>query len=108
MRYRFRKLLGLSQSMYIDKMLKSLAYMLCTNPNVSFAVSVTSKFQSMYGQEHWAAVKNILQYLRTTKELFLVNGEGDLQVSGHLDASFQSDKDDCKSQSGFVCFIMSG
>ena len=81
--------------------------MLCTKPDVSFALSVTSRFQSIYGEEHWAAVKNILKYLRRTKDLFLVYGEGDLQVSGYTDASFQSDKDDCKSQLGFV-FIMNG
>ena len=49
--------------------------MLCTRPDVSFAVSVTSKFQSTYGEEHWMAVKNILKYLRWTKDLFLVYGE---------------------------------
>ena len=53
-------------------------------------------------------LKIFLKYLRRTKELFLVNGEGDLQVSRYTDTSFQSDKDDYKSQSGFVCFIMSG
>ena len=68
-RDRFGKLLGLSQSMYIDNML-------CTRPDVSFVVSVTSKFQSIYGEEHWAAVKNILKYLRRTEDLFLVYGEG--------------------------------
>ena len=81
--------------------------MLCTRPDVSFALSVTSRFQSTYGEDHWAAVKNILKYLRRTKDLFLVYGEGDLQVNGYTDASFQSDKDDCKSQSGFV-FVMCG
>ena len=81
--------------------------MLCTRPDVSFAVSVTSKFQSTYGEEHWTAVKNILKYLRRTKDLFLVYGEGDLQISGYTDASFQFDKDNCISQSGFV-FIMNG
>ena len=71
--------------------------MICTRPDVSYALSVTSRFQSNYGEEHWAAVKNILKYLRRTKDMFLVYGEGDLQVSGYTDASFQSDKDDCKS-----------
>ena len=52
--------------------------MLCMRPDVSFALSVTSRFQSIYGEEHWAAVKNILKYLRRTKDLFLVYGEGDL------------------------------
>ena len=81
--------------------------MLCTRPEVSFALSVTSRFQSNYGEEHWAAVKTILKYLRRTQDLFLVYGEGDLQVKGYTDASFHSDKDDCKSQSGYV-FIMNG
>ena len=53
------------------------------------------------------AVKNILKYLRRTKDMFLVYGEGDLQVKGYTDASFQSDKDDCKSQSGYV-FTLGG
>ena len=46
-------------------------------------------------------LKIFLKYLRRTKELFLVNGEGDLQVSRYVDTSFQSDKDDCKSQIRF-------
>ena len=74
---------------------------------MSYALSVTSRFQSTYGEDHWTAVKNILKYLRRTKDLFLVYGLGDLQVNGYTDASFQSDKDDCTSQSGFV-FVMCG
>ena len=54
------------------------------------------------------AGKNILEYLGSTKDLFLVYGEEDLQVSRYVDTSFQSDKDNCKSKSGFVSFIMSG
>ena len=81
--------------------------MLCTRPDVSFTLSVTSRFQSTYGEEHWVAVKNILKYLRMTKDTFLIYGEGDLQVNGYTDASFQSDREDYKSQSGFV-FVMCG
>ena len=62
--------------------------MLYTRPNVSYALSVTSRFQSTYGEDHWAAVKNILKYLRRTKDLFLVYGEWDLQVNGYTNASF--------------------
>ena len=152
-RDRSNKLLGLSQSTYIDRVLKrfsmedskkgfvpirygkhpsksmcpktleekeymklipyasaigSIIYaMLCTRPDVSFALSVTSRYQSNYGEEHWAAFKTILKYLRRTKDLFLVYAEGDLQVKVYTDASFQSDKDDCKLQSGYV-FVMNG
>ena len=81
--------------------------MLCTRPDVSFALSVTSRFQSNYREKYWAAVKTILKYLRRTKDTFLVYREGNLQVNGYTDASFQSDKDDCRSQSGYV-FVMNG
>ena len=114
-RDRSQRLLGLSQSGYIDKVLKrfsmqdsnrgflpmshgiklsksqcptmkderkhmdkipyasaigSIMYaMLCTRPNVSYALSMTSRFQSDPGECHWIAVKNILKYLRRTKDI---------------------------------------
>ena len=69
--------------------IRSIMYaILCTRPDVSYALSVTSRFQSTYGEDHWAAVKNILKYLRRTKDLFLVYEEGDLQVNGYTDANF--------------------
>jgi hypothetical protein len=53
-------------------------------------------------------VKNILKYLRRTIDVFLVfGGEEKLTVMGYTDASFQTDKDDSKSQSGFV-FTLNG
>ncbi|KAK8943207.1 hypothetical protein KSP39_PZI008734 [Platanthera zijinensis] len=153
-RDRSKKLLGLTQSTYIEKVLKrfnmleskkgflpmshgvnlskdqcpiscedkdrmklipyasaigSIMYaMLCTRPDVSFALSMTSRYQSDPGECHWIAVKNILKYLRRTKDVFLVyGGEEELVVSGYTDASFQTDRDDSKSQSGFV-FCLNG
>ena len=49
------------------------------------------------------AVKNILKYLRRNKDAFLIYGDGDsdLHVKGYMNASFQSDRDDFKSQSSF-------
>ncbi|GJX36558.1 hypothetical protein Tco_0248115 [Tanacetum coccineum] len=51
------------------------------------------------------AVKAILKYLRNTKDMVLVYGEkpeAELKVSCYADASFQTDKDDTKSQRGYV------
>ena len=82
--------------------------MLCTRPDVSQALSVTSRYQSNPGLQHWIAVKNILKYLRRTKDTFLVfGGESELRVKSYTDASFQTDPDDFKSQSGFV-YILNG
>ncbi|KAK8547551.1 hypothetical protein V6N12_031688 [Hibiscus sabdariffa] len=126
-RDRSRRLLGLSQSTYIDKVLKrfsmeeskrgflpirhgislskemcpsspqerermsqipyasaigSIMYaMICTRPDLSYALSMTCRYQANPGEGHWIAVKNILK--------------------------FQTDKDDSRSQSGFV-FCLNG
>jgi hypothetical protein len=72
--------------------------MLCTHPDVSYALSAMSSHQSNYGKAHWTIIKNMLKYLRQTKEAFLVlGGEEELVVTGYSDASFQIDADDSKS-----------
>src|SRR5436189_2101617 len=82
--------------------------MLCIRPDVSYALSITSRYQSDPGESHWTAVKNILKYLRRTKDLFLVYGGDEvLVVKGYNDASFQTDKDDSRSQSGYM-FCLNG
>ena len=71
--------------------------MICTRPYVSYALSICSKYQSNPGMIHWAAVKNILMYLKRTKDLFLVyGGDEELVVKGYTDASFMTDPDDFK------------
>ncbi|KAG8485771.1 hypothetical protein CXB51_019116 [Gossypium anomalum] len=153
-RDRSRRLLGLSQGTYIDKVLKrfnmeeskrgflpmrhgislskemcpsnpqerermskipyasaigSIMYaMLCTRPDVSYALSMTGRYQADPSEGHWTTVKNILKYLRRTKDTFLIyGGEEELSVKGYTDASFQTDKDDSRSQSGFM-FCLNG
>ena len=70
---------------------------------------MTSRFQSDLGECHWIAVKNILKYLRRTKDIFFIYGgqEGELVISGYTDTGFQSDLDDFRSQFGFV-FCLNG
>ena len=155
-RDRSRRLLALSQSTYLDKILKrfgmekakkgslpviknktlrkaqcpvteqdkadmtkhpyasaigSIMYaMLSTRPDVALALSLTSRFQSNPGMAHWIAVKSILKYLNKTKEMFLVYGgcDEELGVTGYVDASFCSDPDDSKSQTGYVFKVNGG
>src|SRR5688572_28750992 len=83
--------------------------MISTHPDVSYALSMTSRHQSDPGESHWIAVKSILKYLRRTKDMFLVyGGEEKLVVTGYTDATFQTDRDDSKSQSGFVFKLNGG
>ena len=143
-RDRSKRLIGLSQSTYIDKVLKrfnmeqskrgllpmshgtslskdmspktqeerekmnripfasavgSIMYaMICTRLDVSYALSMCSRYQADPGERHWIAVKNILKYLRKTKDAFLIYGDGELVVKRFTDASFQTDSDDHRSQ----------
>src|SRR3989337_2330586 len=151
---RSRRLIGLSQSTYLDKVLKkfkmdqskkgflpvlqgvklsqtqspttsedrekmevipyasaigSIMYaMLCTRHDVCLAISLAGRYQSNLGVDHWTAVKNILKYLKRTKDMFLVyGGDKELVVNGYIDASFDTDPDDSKSQTGYI-FILNG
>ncbi|GJX62743.1 retrotransposon protein, putative, ty1-copia subclass [Tanacetum coccineum] len=82
----------------------------CTRPDVAFAQNITSRFQQNPGESHWTAVKNILKYLRNTKDMFLVYGgnpEAELRVDCYCDAGFETDRDDTKSQTRYV-FILNG
>ncbi|GKB48523.1 retrotransposon protein, putative, ty1-copia subclass [Tanacetum coccineum] len=85
-------------------------YVRCTRPDVAFAQNMTSRFQQNPGEPHWTAVKNILKYLRNTKDMFLVYGGNpstELRVECYCDAGFETDRDDTKSQTGYV-FVLNG
>ncbi|GJW84650.1 retrotransposon protein, putative, ty1-copia subclass [Tanacetum coccineum] len=82
----------------------------CTRPDVAFAQNITSRFQQNPGDLHWTTVKNILKYLRNTKDMFLVYGgdlKRELRVSCYTDAGYLTDADDLKSQTGYV-FVLNG
>ena len=86
----------------------SLMYsMLCTRPDICFAVGMVSRYQSNPGPEHWTAVKHILKYLRRIKDYILMYGEDELILIGYTDSNFMSDKDLRKSTSGNV-FTLGG
>ena len=76
--------------------------MLCTRPDVSYTLNITSIYQSDLGKGHRVVVKNILKYVRRTKDVFLNYRDGDLIVSWYIDASFQSNRDESKSQLSYV------
>nr|GEZ40968.1 retrotransposon protein, putative, Ty1-copia subclass [Tanacetum cinerariifolium] len=82
----------------------------CTRLDVAFAQNMTSKFQQNPGELHWTTVKNILKYIRNTKDMFLVYGgdtKRELRVSCYTDVGYLTDADDHKSQTGYV-FVLNG
>uniref|UniRef100_A0A2N9ECP6 Reverse transcriptase Ty1/copia-type domain-containing protein n=1 Tax=Fagus sylvatica TaxID=28930 RepID=A0A2N9ECP6_FAGSY len=98
-----RSIYGLKQSSR-----QCLMYaMLCTRPDICFAVGMISRYQSNPGPAHWRAVKRILRYLRGTSDHALCYHGGDLRLTGYSDADWASDKDERKSTSGYA-FILGG
>ncbi|KAA0055181.1 retrovirus-related pol polyprotein from transposon tnt 1-94 [Cucumis melo var. makuwa] len=67
-------------------------------PDICYSVGIVSRYQSNPGCDHWTTIKNILKYLRRTKDLIL---------TGYTDSNFQTDKDARKSTSGSV-FTLNG
>jgi hypothetical protein len=74
--------------------------MLSTRPNVALAPSLTSRYKSNPYLSHWTTVKNILKFLRTTKDMVLVYGGSnvELDVKGYVSTNYRADSDDEKSQ----------
>ncbi|GKC61546.1 hypothetical protein Tco_1167514 [Tanacetum coccineum] len=82
----------------------------CTRPDVAFVQNITSRFQQNPGELYWTAVKNILKYLRNTKDMFLVyvgDTKRELMVSCYTDAGYLTDADDMKFHTGYV-FVLNG
>ncbi|GKA57650.1 retrotransposon protein, putative, ty1-copia subclass [Tanacetum coccineum] len=135
---RSRRLIGLCQSAYIEKILKR--YFMENSKrgtipmqeklklsksqgaltpaekqrmqNVPYASAVGSIMYVVRCELHWTTVKkNILKYLRNTKDMFLVYGgntKQDLRVSCYTDAGYLTDADDLKSQTGYVFVLNRG
>ena len=74
--------------------------MLCTRPIVYLTKSLAREYNSDLGVDHWTAVKIILSGIRIC---FLdYGGDKRFVVKGYIDASFDIDPDDSKSQSGYI------
>ena len=83
--------------------------MLCTKPDVCLAISLAGRCQSNPGVDHWTTVKNILKYLKRTRDMFLIyGGAKELVVNGYIDASFDTDPNDSKSQTGYIFLLHGG
>ncbi|GJW17628.1 retrotransposon protein, putative, ty1-copia subclass [Tanacetum coccineum] len=116
-RDRSKRLIGLSQNAYMDKILKR--YKMDNSKRSTIPMQERLDLNKSQGAQtpkeinrklHWTAVKNILKYLRNTKDMFLAYGGNpstELRVECYCDAGFETDIDDTKSQTGYV-FVLNG
>ena len=74
--------------------------MLCTRPIVYPALILTKEYNSDLGVDHWTTVKIILSGIRICFSIMEVTKR--FVVKGYVDANFDTDPDDSKSQSGYI------
>ncbi|KAI3791603.1 hypothetical protein L2E82_05458 [Cichorium intybus] len=86
----------------------SLMYaMICTRPDLAYAVSMVSRYMANPGREHWKAVQWILRYLRGTSSMCLRYGQSNTGVVGYVDSDFGKDLDKRRSITGYA-FTLNG
>ena len=68
--------------------------MCSASPDIAYTVGILSQFIKNPGQSHWEALKRVIMYLNTTKNLWLTFGGGSKSlVEGFSDADWASQKD---------------
>ncbi|RVX00023.1 Retrovirus-related Pol polyprotein from transposon TNT 1-94 [Vitis vinifera] len=93
-------------------MVGSVMYtMVCSRPDLAYAVSMISRYMSCPGKPHWQAVKWLFQYLAGTRSLGLVyggNSQLETQLQGFVDADYAGNIDTRKSLTGYVFTLFGG
>lgn len=87
----------------------SLMYALvCTRPDISFAVGMLGRYQSNSGLAHWQAAKRVMRYLKGTKYYRLTYKYADqLEMVGYSESDWARCQDLCISTSRYV-FLLAG
>lgn len=84
----------------------SLTYvMVCTRPDLAYAISLVSSFMTYPGKEHWLAHKWVLRYVKGSTSPGLTVSRCEEQqelVSGYIDLDFAGSIDTRKSLFGYV------
>ena len=87
----------------------SLMYaMICTRPDIAYAVGVVSRYMSNPGKKHWEAVKGIMRYLNGTRKMCICFGSKGSDVEGYTDADYAGDMDKRRSTLGYVFMFTRG
>ncbi|KAE8700517.1 hypothetical protein F3Y22_tig00110556pilonHSYRG00215 [Hibiscus syriacus] len=79
--------------------------MVCSRPDLAYAVSIISRFMANPGKAHWEALKWTLRYLRGTTELGLMFKKQENErekVVGYVDSDYAGSIDTRKSLTGFI------
>jgi hypothetical protein len=89
-----------------QRLVGRLIYLCHTRPDISYAVSVVSRYMHDPRTGHMELVYRILRYLKGTPGRGLwFRKNGHLDLEGYCDADWASSRDDRRSTSGYCVFV---
>ncbi|KAL6339330.1 hypothetical protein AAG906_028057 [Vitis piasezkii] len=87
-------------------MVGSVMYtMVCSRPDLAYAVNMISRYMSCLGKPYWQTIKWLFQYLAGTRSLGLVyggNSQLGTQLQGFVDVDYAGNIDTIKSLTGYL------
>ncbi|KAL2237275.1 UNVERIFIED_CONTAM: Retrovirus-related Pol polyprotein from transposon TNT 1-94 [Sesamum indicum] len=78
--------------------------MICTRPDIAYAISCLSRYMSNPGPPHWEALKWLLKYLHGSENIgirFSKRSEN-TQLVGFVDSNYANDRDSRKSTTSYI------
>ncbi|GKG06274.1 hypothetical protein Tco_0326360, partial [Tanacetum coccineum] len=82
---------------------RSLMYaMVCSRPDLSYALSIVSRYMVNPGKKHWKIVQWIFRYLLGTSNVCLEFRKLKYGLVGYVDSDYASDLDKRRSLIGYV------
>ena len=88
----------------------SLMYdmMICTKPDIAFAICFLSQYSNNLGKIHWIALKMIIRYIKGTLNFCIRYNHNEEDIMDYSDVDWAGDLDKRKSTSRFVFIYAEG
>ncbi|GJR20299.1 zinc finger, CCHC-type containing protein [Tanacetum coccineum] len=91
---------------YYRSLIGSLRYLLHTRPDLSYSIGLLSRFMQDPKDHHLKAVKQVIRYIRGTKEHGIIyKKEGGCKITGYSDSSYGINTDQGKGTTGIVFYF---
>ena len=83
--------------------------MTATHPDIAYAIGKLSRYLCTYTEHHFSAAKDVLHYLKGTRDVCLVfNGALGTQLTGLVDSAYIDKDEEGKSTTGYLLTIAGG
>ncbi|GAB2294239.1 hypothetical protein Dimus_038287 [Dionaea muscipula] len=89
---------------YLNAIGSVMFSMISTRPDLSFSISLLSRYMSNPGIDHWVALKWLLRYLNSSISVGLLFGKwtNSLDLAAFVDSDYAGDRDSRKSTTSYV------